>query len=145
MAFNDYSSMGGTFDGVNTFMRNPKGHGVDKKIVRPTANRMAADFKNMDILPKGLLLFRGMSFNYERPNYRKGQKLNVSSFTSTSLDPGVAHGFATYKQHDDQVIWIIEIASQDIPGYLVGNPKETEVICKRSISPVCELCFTELG
>lgn len=132
-AFRSYTSKQGTYDAINMFVENPNRKGIDRKTIAPLAGSMLDGFPKASPLPKGTLLFRGMSFNDGAPIYEKGQQITVRRFSSTSLSPAVAHEFATREFKDDQDIWIIEIADDKIVGFFANNVDEAEVILQSNI------------
>lgn len=142
--FNDYTGKEGSYEAINTFLRvtvkdNPSipsrvGRARVSAEVPELARTLDSVFTQAPFLPQGLLLFRGVSSDkddFKIP--RKGSELKFPTFLSTSLDPGVAYHFASYSRKDHKVIFLIQVESSNIPGLLVGNTKEYEVILPRNL------------
>lgn len=145
-ALNRYTAKEGTFDSTNTFLREIVGF---NKVIPPKPGRaqvtpetpiitkaLDSIFATIPSLPKGLILFRGMPIDPRDVKIpSKGKSIRFPQFLSTSLDPQIAHHFASYRRSEQhRYLFIIKIGSDEIPGLLVGNERETEIILPRSLS-----------
>ena len=79
-SFRQYTSQGGAYASINDYLRDSKRARVNRKVVKPLAQNMIKGFTKLTPLPKGLLLFRGMSFKREPPTYRRGEIVHTSGF-----------------------------------------------------------------
>lgn len=143
-ALNLYTGKGSSYAAVSTFLNVSVGHSqtipsrVGPARVSPDIPKLTqvldSIFGISPKLPEGLLLFRGVSSNHDPIKIpRKGSYVRFAQFLSTSLDPESAHHFASYMRHDHRTIFVIKIGVKGIPGLIVGNTMENEIILPRNV------------
>jgi hypothetical protein len=137
---------GGQFDGINGYLREfIKDKQLTNRSIKPsmyssfvarTANAIEHGIWESPLLPKGLILFRGMTID-DPAIIQEKQTFKDFGFLSTSLEPRVAYEFAQVtatRVGGIPHLFIIEIRSTGIHGLHLSETNEHEILLQRGLT-----------